>query len=192
MHDISIDDDPDHPVGTKPFRRAVAIKWRWTTEYTTEQIASALGVRPRTIRNYLSEEPTDEVREAMDANEGVIRDIAVAELKEQLRAAGHRSRTAETPVEVWTDADGDLRVNDKVNPETGELTGKYPVPADMELAADEQARYYARAEVREILDQLTDLVGAKEPEEHKVEHSGSLFDLPAEVTDHWERSDGDD
>ena len=191
MNGVSIDDDPDSPVGSKAFRRSIAIKWRWTTEYTIEEIASALGVRPRTIRSYLAEEPNEEVRQAMKVNEGLIRDIAVSELKEQLRAAGHRARTAEAPVKVWTDGDGDLRVRDVRDKETGEVVKRVPIPDDMELGVDAEARYYARAEVRDILDQLTDLVGAKEPEEVKVDHSGSLFNLPDEVTDNWERTDGD-
>jgi hypothetical protein len=31
-----------------------------------------------------------------------------------------------------------------------------------------------------------------EPTRHELDHSGSLFDLPPEVTDNWERTDGDD
>ncbi len=172
MNGVSIDDDPDSPVGSKAFRRAIAIKWRWTTEYTIEEIASALGVRPRTVRSYLEEEPNEEVRQAMKVNEGLIRDIAVSELKEQLRAAGHRARTAETPVKVWTDDNGDLRVRDVRDDETGEVVKRVPIPNDIELGVDAEARYYARAEVRDILDQLTDLVGAKEPEQVEVMGEG--------------------
>lgn len=168
MFGIDIDDDPDAPVGTPGVRRAIAIKWNWTTEYTQADIASALGVTERTVRNYVQDGPTDEVRRMVSHLEGEVRTIAVMELREQLREAGHRARTAEKPVKVWTDSDGNLNVKDKVNEETGELIGKYPVPEDMELGADEEARYYARGEIREIIDQLTDLVGAGEPDEHEV------------------------
>lgn len=174
MFGFDLSDSPEHPVGTSTTRRACAIHWNWTTEATEEEIGDALGVTARTVRNYLNEGPTDEVREQMDGVEAEVRMIAVAELREQLRAAGDRARSAEKPVKVWTGPDGTLRVNDKVNPETGELTGKYPVPYDMEVGADEQARYYAREEVRDILDQLVDLTGAGEPEELAVEHSGGV------------------
>jgi len=174
MHGISIDDNPDRPVGTKALRRAIAIHWNWTTEYTTEEIGSALGVRPQTVREYLAEPPSDDVQAVMNNVEAEVRLAAVAELKAQLKQAGHRSRTAETPVKVWTDDDGNLRVNDKRNPETGELTGKYPVPADMELGADDEARFYARKEVREILAQLVDITGAAEPDKQEIEHSGEV------------------
>lgn len=168
MLGISIDDSPDAPVGTPGVRRAIAIKWNWTTEYTQAEIADALGVRQETVSRYLREGPTDEVRAMVADLESEVRTIAVMELRQQLQEAGHRARTAETPVKVWADDSGHLRVEDKVDEETGRVVGKYPVPADMELGADEQARYYARGEIREILEQLTDLVGAAEPEEHEV------------------------
>jgi len=165
MYGISIHDNPDSPVGSPATRRTIAIHWKWTTAYTDEEIATALGVSEHTVRRYYREGPTDEVKAQMDGVESEVRLIAINELREQLREAGHRSRTAEKPVKIWTDDDGHLQVNDQREPETGELTGRYAVPADLELGADEEARYYARAEVREILEQLTDLVGAAEPEE---------------------------
>lgn len=169
---VSIDDERESPVGSPATRRTIAIHWNWTTEYTHEQMASALGVAPRTIREYLSDGPTEEVSEQLAQVEAEVRLVAVAELKDQLKRAGHKSRTAETPVEVWTDDDGDLRVNDEFDEETGELTGKYPVPDDIELGPDETARYFRRQEVREILQQLTDLTGAGEPEQHELTGSG--------------------
>lgn len=30
------------------------------------------------------------------------------------------------------------------------------------------------------------------PDKHEIDHSGSLFDLPPEVTDNWERGNGDE
>jgi len=50
---------------------------------------------------------------------------------------------------------------------------------------------------RRALDSWNDWLGVRgfedeEPDKHEVDHSGSLFDLPDEVTDNWERGDGDD
>lgn len=190
MYGISLDDEPDRPVGTAAVRRSNAIHWNWTTDATEDEIGDALGVSARTVRRYLNEGPTDAVREQMEGVEAEVRMVAVAELRDQLRRAGHRSRTAETPVKVWPE-DGDLHVVDVVDEESGKIKDKYPLPEGFEVGADEQTRYYAREEVREILDQLVSLTGAGEPEEVSVDHSGSLFDLPPEVTDNWERSDGD-
>lgn len=172
MYGVSIDDRPDAPVGKPATRRAIAIHWEWTTEYTREEMAAALGVQKSTIDRYIREGPTDDVQRMMDGVESEVRMIAVAELKDQLRRAGSRSRTAEKPVKVWTDDDGDLNVNDKRDEDTGELTGKYPVPHDIEIGPDETARFFRREEVREILEQLTELVGAAEPERHEVTGEG--------------------
>lgn len=176
MLGITIDDSPDAPVATVGVRRAIAIKWNWTTEYTQAEIADALGVRQETVSRYLREGPTDEVQQMVSSLESEVRTIAVMELKRQLKEAGHRARTADQPVKVWTDDAGNLRVKDQRDEETGEVVGKYPLPADMEMGPDEQARYYARGEIREILEQLTDLVGAGEPDEHKVELTDVLLD----------------
>jgi len=170
----SLDDSPDAPVGTTETRRAQAIHWNWTTEARKSEIADALGVSSETIRRYLNDGPTDAVREQMEGIEAEVRMIAVAELREQLQAAGDRSRSAEKPVKVWTDANGNLTVLDKRHPETGKVLDKYAVPAGMELGADDEARYYARDEVRQILDQLVALTGAGEPDEVAVEHSGGV------------------
>lgn len=191
MFGISIDDNPDSPVGTPSTRRAVAIHWNWTTDHTTEEIADALGVRPQTVRKYISEGPTDGVQRQMDDVEAEVRLVAVAELRDQLQRAGSRSRTAEKPVKVWTDENGDLEVKDKQDPETGEVTGKYPVPDDIELGADNTARYFRREEVREILRQLTELTGAAEPEQHEVTGSGG-GPLEVEITNTIIETDGGD
>lgn len=171
MQGISIDDRPDAPVGTPAFRRTVAIHWEWTTQYSCEEIAKALGVTERTIRGYISDGPTDEVRDKMDGVESEVRMIAVAELKEQLKAAGHRSRTAEKPVKVWPE-DGDIQVSDIRPSEDAPVVERIPIPDDYDLMPNEEVRYYARDEVRDILEQLTDLVGAGEPKQ--IEHSGSI------------------
>lgn len=168
MYGISITDNPDSPVGSPATRRTIAIHWEWTTEYSREEMARALGVQKSTIDRYIREGPTDEVQAQMQGVESEVRMVAVAELKDQLKRAGDRSRTAEKPVKIWRNDAGDLEVKDKENPETGEVTGKYPIPADMELGPDHTARYFRREEVREILQQLTELTGAGEPEQHEI------------------------
>lgn len=177
MYGVSIDDRPNAPVGTPATRRSIAIHWEWTTEYSREEISDALGVQKSTIDRYIREGPTDDVQEQMDGVEAEIRLVAVKELKEQLKAAGSRSKTAEKPVEIYENDHGEVEVND-VEVDSGEVK-KIPKVQDIQLLPDEQARYYARAEVREIIEQLADLVGAGEPDEVDVTHTGSL-DLSVE------------
>lgn len=181
MHGISIDDRPDGPVGTPALRRTIAIHWEWTTEYTREEMALALGVSEDTINRYLRGGINEEVKEVIHRVEGEVRLAAVTELKRQLKTAGHRARTAEKPVEVWEE-DGEIHVVDQAD-DTGEIVDRYPVPADYELLPDGEARYYARKEVREILEQLADLTGAAEPEQVEVEHSGIAIYTEAEDAD---------
>lgn len=185
MYGVSIDDRPDSPVGSPATRRTIAIHWEWTTEYSREEMAKALGVKKSTVDRYIREGPTEDVQRMMDGVESEVRMVAVAELKDQLKRAGDRSRTAEKPVKVWTDDDGTLQVNDNHDEDTGELTGRYPVPDDMEMGPDHTARFFRREEVREILQQLTELVGAAEPEQHEVEVSpaDAMWD---NLTDYYE------
>lgn len=185
MFGISIDDSPDAPVGSPATRRAVAIHWNWTTEYTPAEIADALGVTERTVEKYLASGPNQEVREQMTRVEKEVRLVAVAELRDQLQRAGSRSRTAEKPVKVWQDRDGHVRVRDVRDEETGELVTRKPIPHDIELGPDEQARYYAREEVRDILEQLVDITGVGEPDELDVGGEGILIHTSA-------RTDGDE
>jgi len=173
MYGISIDDEPNAPVGTPATRRTIAIHWNWTTEYSTEQMASALGVRPETVRGYIRDGPTEAVEQQMETVESEVRDIAILELKEQLRTVGHRARTAKKPVKIYRNEDDEIEVRDVTDDGTGELLTKKPVPQDIQFLPDEEARYYARGEARNILEQLTDLVGAGEPDELNV----SLDDL---------------
>lgn len=188
MFGVSIDNEPDAPVGTPDFRRTLAIHWAWTTEYTPEEIGKALGVTGRTVEKYLKEGPGKAVQEQLADVEAEVRLIAIRELKEQLQAAGHRSRTAEAPAKVWTDEDGDLNVKD-VTDEDGDLVKKVPVPEDLDLMPDEEARYYARAEVRDILEQLTELLGVGEPEQIEMTGEGGG---PLEVTIKREVVDGNE
>ena len=166
------------PVGTKQWRVTRAIHDHFLTSKSWEEIADPLGVSVRTAKSYVNEPPAEEVREILSDQAKTVRIAAVEELKEQLRAAGERSRSAEKPVEVWEE-DGHLHVADQRN-ERGELVDRYAIPADYELAPDEERRYYARTEVREILELLADLTGASEPDRVRLEgnvgvdHSGRV------------------
>lgn len=193
MFGISIDNDPNAPVGTPATRRAVAIHWNWTTDYTTEQIARALGVRPKTVRRYLSEGPSDKVREMMDGVESEVRMVAVAELRYQLKQAGNKSRTAEKPVKIYENENGEVEVVD-IELEDGGIK-KIPKVQDIRFMPDEEARYYGRQEARQILDQLIDITGAGEPEQ--VEHTGDVPIFYTEAPDkeqleQYLNDDGDD
>lgn len=84
----------------------------------------------------------------------------------------YESRSAEKPVKVWTDDDATLNVREVVDEDTGEVVKRIPMPVDLEMGPDDEARFYARKEIREALDMLIDLVGAAEPEQ--VELSGEV------------------
>lgn len=172
MYNVSIDDERDRPVGTPEFRRMKAIQWTWTTEATQTEIASALGVRRETVSRYLNDGPTDDVKKAMNAREAEIRDVAILELKDQLQAAGDRWRTAEKPVKIYENDAGEVVVKE-ITDDYGEVVKKIPKVQDIQMLPDEEARFYARKEAREIVEQLVDLVGAAEPDEVNV----SLGDL---------------
>lgn len=165
------DDAPKRAVGTKQHRVNRAIHLHFTTELTDAEIGEKLGVTERTVKNYVAEPPADEVRETLRNQATQVRMAAFAELKRQLRAAGHRSRSAETPVKVWEGDDGGLRVRD-ITDDSGGIVERVPIPADIVVGPDEEARFYARAEARDVLDMLIDLVGAAEPEQ--IELSGQV------------------
>lgn len=146
---------------------AKAIHLRYTTKMTQQEIADELGVARQTIISYLNDGPTsEEVDEVMQKAKQETRLMAVNELKRQLMEAGSRSRTAEKPVKVWQQ-NGQIQTRD-VRDDSGQMVDMEPVPVDVEMLPDEEARYVSRKEIREILRQLTKLVGANEPEEHTV------------------------
>ena len=166
---------PDGPIGSREVRVQKALYWHWTKDMTQEEIGDKLGVSARKVREYISEAPTSPaVQDAVESLEIEVRYIAAEKLKAQLKAAGQRAASAEKPVKVWRDESGDLYVKDKRDPETDELTGRYPIPAGFEMGADEQGRFYGRSEVREILDLLTDIVGAKAADRQEIELSGAV------------------
>lgn len=169
-----MDADPDNL--TPGQREAKAIHLWFTTDMSQSEIGDELGVTQGRISQIVNSEPSQEVQEFVDKQAAQVRVMALQELQRQLQEAGDRSRSAEKPVEVWEE-DGYLHVAEDRDPETGELVDKYPIPAGYELAADHDTRYYRREEIREILDQMAELVGAKEPQEVEVSGSGIVIDM---------------
>lgn len=163
-----IDDLPESPVGSREIRQAYAIQWWWSTDMSNEEIGDRLGVRPTTVKDYVHEGPGREVKQMMAAKEKQVRLVAVQELQEQLREVGTKSKTAETAVKIWADDDGNVMVKD-VRDEEGDVVKRYPVPQDVEIGDDEQARFYRRSEAREILDMLLDITGGWDPVEVELD-----------------------
>lgn len=163
---------PNGPIGSRKMRVQKALYWWWTKDLTQKEIGDKLGVSPQKVREYIREAPTSSaIQERVEDLEVQVRYAAAEKLREQLKQAGVRAESAEKPVKVWQNDAGDLIVRDERD-EIGKLSGRYVVPASFEMGADEQGRFYGRSEVREILDLLTDIVGAKAAERHKHEHSG--------------------
>jgi hypothetical protein len=146
---------------------------------SAEEIGEELNVTGRTVESYLNETPAQEVQEQLVEQQAEARIIAYEELKRQLREAGERSRSAEKPVMIFENEDGELEVRDVHDDDTGELVTKKPIPQDMELLPDEKTRYFGRQEVREILEQMSELLGIKEADE--IEVSGEVEIDPAEA-----------
>jgi hypothetical protein len=159
------------PVGTKTYRVTKAIHWHFTTEKTWEEISEKLGVSKSVAKGYVNEPPADEVRAMMENQATQVRVAALEELKRQLRECGAREESAEKPVKIWRSKSGDVHVRD-VRDDQGGLVERIPLPQDFEMGDDEEAKFYARSEAREIMDMMIDLTGAAEPEEVKL--SGSV------------------
>lgn len=165
---------PSGPIGKRKHRVRKALYWHWTQDMSQEEIGEKLNVSRSTVADYIAEAPqSPAVQEQLEDLEAQVRYSAAEKLRDQLKEAGRRAESAEKPVKVWQDGNGNLCVKTKRN-DAGNVVDLYPVPVDIEMGPDEQARYYGRSEVREILDLLTDIVGAKAAERHKLEHSGEV------------------
>ena len=163
--------NPKRAKRTKRWRVTQAIHLYFTTDMTQEEIGDELGVARETVSRYIHEPPAEEVQEQLQNQARQVRMAAFEELRRHMREAGHRSRTAEKPVKVWTDEDGELQV-ETIRDDEGNIVKRIPVPADIVMRPDEQTRFYARDEIREALEMLIDLVGAAEPE--RVEITGDV------------------
>lgn len=163
---------PDNPIGSKKTRIRKALYWYWARDMTQEEIGEKLGVGKSKVNEYIHASPqSDAVKEQLDNLETQVRFVAVEQLREQLKQAGSRAQSAERPVKIWEDDNGDLRVKDKHN-DRGEVVDKFAVPANIEMGVDSEQRFYGRQEAREIIDLLTDIVGGKAAERHKHEVTG--------------------
>lgn len=153
---------------SQSFRRQTkAIHLAYTTHMSNEEIAEELGVTPDTVSRYINDTPeAEQVSEMMRREREQVRILAIQELKRQLMDAGERSRSAEKPVKIWQQ-DGQVQTRD-VRDDSGQLVDMEPVPVDVEILPDEEARYVSRKEVRDILKQLAKLTGANEPQQHEV------------------------
>lgn len=175
---------PDSPVGTKQYRITKAIHWHYATEKTHADIADELGVSERKVQEYIQSPPADEVEAQLARQQRDVRLVAFEELRHQLQTAGQASRTAETPVEIWQDEDGHVQVRD-IEDDDGNITSRKPVPVDIEMGPDETTRYYRRAEAREIIQMLVDLVGAAEPDQYELDVSGDMSgQMDVNITHH--------
>jgi len=185
---------PDGPIGSRETRIRKALHWYWTRDLTQAEIGEKLGVSGRKVREYLHEAPqSDAVKEQLDTLEAEVRFTAAEELRQQLKAAGEQARSAEHPVKIYQTDDGDLVIQEQRD-DAGHVVDRFAVPVDLEMGPDETARYYRREEVREILDLLTDIVGAKAAERHELEHSGGVEATHDVTIQHVSASDvlGDD
>lgn len=160
----------------KAMRETKAIHYYFCRDMTQQEIADELDVTRQTVNEYINSEPSEEVQEIIDERAGQVRVMAVEELRQQLREAGERARTAEKPVKIYENAHGEVEVKD-IRDETGEIIKKVPKTQDIDLLPDEETRYYARKEARDILDQMCELVGAKEPQEVDVSGGGIIIDM---------------
>ena len=107
------------PIGTKDHRVRRAIHLRYTSNKSLEEIGEELNVTSETVRSYLNETPAQEVQEKLVEQQAEARIIAYEELKRQLREAGERSRSAEKPVMIFENEDGELEVRDIHDDDTG-------------------------------------------------------------------------
>lgn len=171
-------DTPKRAKGSKQWRVNRAIHLWFTTDMTQAEIGDELGVSQQTVNEYIHSPPAEEVKETLETQATQVRLMAFEELRRHLREAGARSRTAKKPVKVYENDDGELEVQD-IELESGQVK-KIPVVQDLELLPDQEARYYARQEIRDALEMLIDLVGAGEPDE--LELSGEV-DTGADLED---------
>lgn len=164
---------PDGPITNKKNRQRIAFNWVQRKGVPIEEVSERLGVSVDRVEKYVYS-LDEEVLQAMVHTRAEARALASQELQEQLQEVGRKKRTSETDVMVYTDEDGNL-VKEEIEDENGQKH-ILKVPQDIEMQPDEEARFYARQEIREILSMLLDLTGGWEPIEVEKETTVSLDD----------------
>lgn len=157
------------------YRCRKAIEWKFVRGWTNKRIAEELDVTPKTVSLYLNDPPEDFERPIQHFKD----ELAFGtfeRLRSQLHEANRRARNAEKPQKVFEyDENGNLKT-ERIHFDDG---GSKLVPKvkDLEMQPDEQARFYARQEEREIIEMLWSLAGVEEPTEVDVSGDGIVIDL---------------
>lgn len=163
-----------------------AIHLHYTTNMTNKEIADELDVTPQTVSKYLNEDMGEEVQEMLQQERQRVMKESLTILKQQLRDLHEQmeevqveKEEAETAVKVYTDDNGDL-VYDTVTDDNG-VERMFKVPQEMEMQPDDTVRYFRRTEwrdiaedIREILQEMRELVGADTADKIEIEHSGGI------------------
>jgi len=166
------------PKGSEVYRARKCIEWEWSTDMTQAEMGDELNVSRRTVQRYLSD-PPDELKDAAKCFKSQVVAVSVDRLKDHLAEARSRAENAEQPSKVFAyDDDGDL-VTEEIEFEGG---GSKLVPKveDMEMQPNQESRFYARKEEREIIEMLWRLTGAEEPDQHELDAGDSLATLLGE------------
>ena len=165
----------------KSQREAKAIHLYFAKGWTQEEIADEMDIAVSTVSNYVNSEPSEEVKRLMDEQAAKVRVNILEQLKEQLQTVNTRKEEATTVSAVYDTGDGEVEVNEV--PTDGGGTKLVPKVQDYELRPDWNERSQLRHEERNILDQMGRLVGANDPEEHKIEHEGSGIQIVLDESD---------
>lgn len=173
-----VDALPDGPITSKKNRKRVAFNWYNRKGVPMSEIAQRLGVKERTVDSYVNH-LTEEELQAMVQTTAEARAVAASELQDQLREVGRKRRTTETDVKIYTDKHGDL-VTEEFRDDNG-VKRVIKVPQGIELQPDEEKRFYARKEIREILTMLLDLTGGWEPIEIETETTVNIESVDEDI-----------
>lgn len=170
------------------YRARKAIEWKFIRGWTDQEIADELDVTRQTVNGYIND-PPKELEQPIEHLKEQLTLATVSRLRDQLKEAEHRARTAEKPQKVFAyDDDGNL-IADEIELEDG---GSMWVPRveGMEMQPNHKARAAARQEERQIIEMLWSLAGVEEPEQHEIEHSGGVSVESDVVTVHADGTDG--
>ena len=132
------------------YRVRKAVEWKFTRGWTNKRIAEELDVAPQTVSEYLND-PPEELQDPIQRFKEELTFATFERLRSQLQEANRRARNAESPQKVFEyDDSGNLKT-ERIKFEGG---GSKLVPKvkDLEMQPDEESRFYARREEREIIE----------------------------------------